>query len=162
MGIYWPSERLLTSEERLCSGRGGGGGGFLFMNEWILYQVYYGLHFRLPVFDSLVLLITRLLYINILIINIPLLSLIITIHINLFVLHPHAFWLCCLIYIYIIHMYSYFKPKGTRSRSWLSHYATSRKVAVSIHTGFFNWPNTSSLGSTQPLTEMSNRNFPAG
>jgi hypothetical protein len=32
--------------------------------------------------------------------------------------------------------------------------------------GFFNWPNTSSrimaLGSTQPLTEMSTRNLPAG
>jgi hypothetical protein len=52
-------------------------------------------------------------------------------------------------------------------RSWLRHYATSRKVAGSIPnkvTGFFNWPNTSTstmaLGSTQPLTEMSTRNFP--
>jgi hypothetical protein len=47
------------------------------------------------------------------------------------------------------------------------HYATSRKVAVSIPDeviGFFNWPNPSSrtmaLGSTQPLTEMSTRNLP--
>jgi hypothetical protein len=32
--------------------------------------------------------------------------------------------------------------------------------------GFFNWPNPSSrtmgLGLTQPLTEMSTRNFPGG
>jgi hypothetical protein len=49
---------------------------------------------------------------------------------------------------------------GTRSRSWLSHYATSRKVAGSIPdyvTEFFNSPNSSSrtlaLGSTQPLTK---------
>jgi hypothetical protein len=46
---------------------------------------------------------------------------------------------------------------------------TSRKVAVSIPeeiTGFFNWPNPSSrpmtLGSTQPLTEVSTRNLPGG
>jgi hypothetical protein len=56
---------------------------------------------------------------------------------------------------------------GTRCRSWLRHYATSRKVAGSIPDeliGFFNWPNPSSstmaLGSTQPLTEMSTRNLP--
>jgi hypothetical protein len=49
------------------------------------------------------------------------------------------------------------------------HYATSRKVAGSIPDeviGFFNWPNpsscTMSLGSTQPLTEMSTRNLPGG
>jgi hypothetical protein len=49
------------------------------------------------------------------------------------------------------------------------HYATSRKVAGSIPdevTGCFNWPTPSSrtmtLGSTQPLTEMSTRNFPGG
>jgi hypothetical protein len=42
----------------------------------------------------------------------------------------------------------------------LRHFATSQKVAVSIPgdvTGFFNWPNPSSLtvalGSTRPLTE---------
>jgi hypothetical protein len=53
--------------------------------------------------------------------------------------------------------------------SWLRHYATSRKVAGSIRDGvigFLNWPDLSSrtmaLGSTQPLTEMSNRNFPGG
>jgi hypothetical protein len=49
------------------------------------------------------------------------------------------------------------------------NYATSRKVAGSIPdevTGFFNWPNPSSLimvlGSTQPLTEMSTGNLPGG
>jgi hypothetical protein len=58
---------------------------------------------------------------------------------------------------------------GTGQSSWLSHYATSRKVADSIPievTGFFIWPNPSSrimaLGSTQSLTEMSTRNLPGG
>jgi hypothetical protein len=52
---------------------------------------------------------------------------------------------------------------------WLRHYATSRKIACSIPDeviGFFNLPNPSSrimtLGSTQPLTEMSTRNLPGG
>jgi hypothetical protein len=57
---------------------------------------------------------------------------------------------------------------NTRTRnSWLSHYATSRKVAGSSpdEVDFFsNWPNPSSrtmaLGSTQPLTEMSTRKIP--
>jgi hypothetical protein len=56
---------------------------------------------------------------------------------------------------------------STRWRSWLRHYATSRKVAGSIPDeviGFFSWPNPSSctmaLGSTQPLTETSTRNIP--
>jgi hypothetical protein len=47
------------------------------------------------------------------------------------------------------------------------HYATNRTVAGSSPDeviGFFNWPNPSSrtmtLGSTQPLTEMSTRNLP--
>jgi hypothetical protein len=51
----------------------------------------------------------------------------------------------------------------------LKHYATSREIAGSIPDeiiGFFNWPNLSSrtmaLGSTQPVTEMSTRNFPGG
>jgi hypothetical protein len=38
--------------------------------------------------------------------------------------------------------------RGTRQLSWLKLYATSRKVAGSIPdevTGFFNWPNPSSL-----------------
>jgi hypothetical protein len=53
-------------------------------------------------------------------------------------------------------------------RSWLRHYATSRKVASSIPEviAFLNWPNLSSrtmdLGSPQPLTKMSTRNFPEG
>jgi hypothetical protein len=57
--------------------------------------------------------------------------------------------------------------EGTQEHSWLKHYATSRKVAVSIpdeFTGFFNWPDSSSrtmaLGSTKPLIEMSTRNLP--
>jgi hypothetical protein len=47
--------------------------------------------------------------------------------------------------------------------------ATSRKIAGSIPEeviGFLNWPNSSShtmtLGSTQPLTEMSTRNLSGG
>jgi hypothetical protein len=58
---------------------------------------------------------------------------------------------------------------GTRGRSWLRHYATSRKVTGSSPDeiiGFFNWPNPSSrtmvLGSSQPLTEMSTRNIAGG
>jgi hypothetical protein len=50
-----------------------------------------------------------------------------------------------------------------------SHYATIRKVVSSIPneiTEFFNWPNPSSRnmapGSTQPLIEMSTRDFPRG
>jgi hypothetical protein len=52
--------------------------------------------------------------------------------------------------------------------SWV-HYATSRKVVGLIPDeviGFSKWPNpsgrTTALGSTQPLTEMSTRNFPGG
>ena len=55
---------------------------------------------------------------------------------------------------------------GTRWRSWLSHCATSRKVAGSIPdgvTGIFHWHDPSvrtvTLGLTQPLTEMSTRNI---
>jgi hypothetical protein len=57
-----------------------------------------------------------------------------------------------------------------RQRSWVRHYARSRKVTGSIHIqviGFsFNLPNSSSrtmaLGSTQPLTEMKIRNLAVG
>jgi hypothetical protein len=56
---------------------------------------------------------------------------------------------------------------GTPQRSWLRHYATSRKVAGSISDeviAFFNWlypcSRIMALGSTQPLTEMSTRNVP--
>jgi hypothetical protein len=56
------------------------------------------------------------------------------------------------------------------SVDWLRHYATSRKVEGSIPDEiidfFFNLPNPSSrtvsLGSTQPLIEMSTRNLPGG
>jgi hypothetical protein len=62
--------------------------------------------------------------------------------------------------------WSYFQ--FVRWGSWLRHCATSRKVAGSILDviGFFSWPNPSSrtmaMESTQPLTEMSTRNFPGG
>jgi hypothetical protein len=53
-----------------------------------------------------------------------------------------------------------------RWRSWLRHCATNRKVAGSIPDGvigIFHWHNpfdrTMTLGSTQPLTEMSTRNI---
>jgi hypothetical protein len=61
-----------------------------------------------------------------------------------------------------------FTSVNTQYRSWLRHYATSRKVEVSSpdEVDFFNVPNPSSrimaLGSTQPLTEMSTRNLPGG
>jgi hypothetical protein len=62
-----------------------------------------------------------------------------------------------------------YHQRGIRWRSWLGHYVTSRKTAGSIPEEvdfFFNLPNPSSrtmaLGSTQPLTEMSTRNFPGG
>jgi hypothetical protein len=51
-----------------------------------------------------------------------------------------------------------------RQCSWLRHYITSLKVAGSIPDAvirFFN-SRTMSLGSTQPLTEMSTRNLPGG
>ena len=58
---------------------------------------------------------------------------------------------------------------GTRWRSWLRHCATSRKVAGSIPDGvigIFHWHNpsgrTMTLGSTQPLTQMSTRNISWG
>ena len=54
--------------------------------------------------------------------------------------------------------------RGTRWRSWLRHYATSRKVASSIPDGvieIFHLRNpsgrTMALGLTHPLIEMSNR-----
>jgi hypothetical protein len=66
-------------------------------------------------------------------------------------------------------MGKYVSLGGTRYRSWLRHYATSRKVAGSNPDDvirFFNRPNPSSRtmapGSTQPLTEMSTRNLSGG
>jgi len=54
-------------------------------------------------------------------------------------------------------------------RNWLTHCATSRKVAVSIPEGVIginHWHNlsgrTMALGLTQPLTEMSTRNISWG
>jgi hypothetical protein len=51
----------------------------------------------------------------------------------------------------------------------LRHYSTNRNVSVSITDeviGFFNFPNpsnrTMTMGSTQPLTEMSTRNLLGG
>jgi hypothetical protein len=58
--------------------------------------------------------------------------------------------------------------EGTLQRSWLRHYATSRRSPVRVpdEVDFFNLPNPSSrtmaLGSTQPLTEMSTRKFTGG
>jgi hypothetical protein len=58
--------------------------------------------------------------------------------------------------------------RGTRYRSWLRHYATSRKVAGSNpdEVDNFNLRNptsrTMALWATQPLTEMSTRNVPGG
>jgi hypothetical protein len=58
---------------------------------------------------------------------------------------------------------------GTRKRSCLRHYATSRKVAGSIPdkvNGIFNWPDPTSrkmaLGSTRPIIKTSTRNLPGG
>ena len=58
---------------------------------------------------------------------------------------------------------------GMRWRSWLTHCATSRKVAGSIPDDIieiFRWHNpsgrTMALGSTQPLTKMSTTNISWG
>jgi hypothetical protein len=57
---------------------------------------------------------------------------------------------------------------GAQWRSWLRHYATSRKIAGSSpdEVDFYNLPNPSSrnmtLGSTEPLTEISASNLPKG
>jgi hypothetical protein len=66
-------------------------------------------------------------------------------------------------------MYYFVWNGGTRWRSWLRHWATSRKVAGSIPDGvigIFYWHNSSGrtmvLGLTQPLTEMSTRNISCG
>ena len=56
--------------------------------------------------------------------------------------------------------------KEQRSKSWLRHCTTSRKVVDSIPVGvngIFHWHNpagrTMALGSTNPLTEMSTGNI---
>jgi hypothetical protein len=56
--------------------------------------------------------------------------------------------------------------KSQRWRTWLRHCATSRHVTglnPDRGTGVFHWPqptgSTVSLGSTQPLTEMSARDI---
>jgi hypothetical protein len=70
----------------------------------------------------------------------------------------------CFVYLFVYY-YCYFTISGgTWWRSWLRHCATSRKVAGSIPdgvTGNFQLLNPSgrivTLGSTQPVAEMSNR-----
>jgi hypothetical protein len=73
------------------------------------------------------------------------------------------------VYNFLILLFFYTNIGGTPKRSWLRLYATSRKVADSIPDkviGFFNLLNpanrTMTLGSTQPLTEISTRNLPGG
>jgi hypothetical protein len=49
------------------------------------------------------------------------------------------------------------------ARSWLRHYATSRKFECSIPDEVITFSScTLALGSTQPLKEMSTRNLPGG
>jgi hypothetical protein len=66
--------------------------------------------------------------------------------------------------IFVVHSFI----RGMRWRSWLRHYATSRKVAGSNpgEVDIFNLPNpfscTMALESTKPLTEMSTRNILGG
>jgi hypothetical protein len=68
-------------------------------------------------------------------------------------------------YCYFILLRSTYSPQHPVLKG---HYATRRKVAGSStdKEDFFNLPNPSSrimtLGSSQPLTEMSTRNFIAG
>jgi hypothetical protein len=64
---------------------------------------------------------------------------------------------------------TYIEGRGTWQRSWLRHYATSRKFAGLIPDEvieIFNWPNPCSpnmtLGSIQPVTQISTRNLPEG
>jgi hypothetical protein len=62
-----------------------------------------------------------------------------------------------------IYIYIYW---GTRYHSWLRHYATRREGSILEEVDFYNWLNpsnrTKTLGSTQPLTEMSTRNLSGG
>jgi hypothetical protein len=71
-----------------------------------------------------------------------------------------------IISLHIINRRAFVMERGTRWRSWLKHYATSRKVASSIPdsvTEIFHWHTrngsgrTTALGLTQLLTEMSKR-----
>jgi len=78
---------------------------------------------------------------------------------DVFLLDKYAFMT---IKISTVYVFSW----GTRWRSWLRHCATSWHVAGSISdgvTGIFHWHNpsgrTMALGVTQPLTEISTRNF---
>jgi hypothetical protein len=81
--------------------------------------------------------------------------------------HPAVSVLRQRIHVYVQNPLAYLW--GTRQHSWLSHYATSRKVPGSSAdelTGLYNWPHpsnrTMALGSTRPLTEMSTRNLRGG
>ena len=51
---------------------------------------------------------------------------------------------------------------GTRWRIWLRHCATSRNVASSIPDDVIILPATLSVGSTQPIAEMSTRGISWG
>jgi len=66
-------------------------------------------------------------------------------------------------------MYGYLFQWGTAVAQWLSCCATNRKIGVLVPAGvigIFRWHNpsdrTMSLGSTQPLTEMSARSISWG
>jgi hypothetical protein len=84
-------------------------------------------------------------------------------------LRPHCYCNRRLPFVHIGNSVNLIIMGGTRYCSWLRRYVTSRKVAGSIPDyiiGVFNWSNPSSrsmsLGSTQPLREMSTRNLPGG
>jgi hypothetical protein len=81
----------------------------------------------------------------------------------LFLLHIYI-WDC--LWLRVLSDYVCMLCRSLTLMEFSFHCATRRKVAGSNPDviGFFNWPNPSSctvsLGSTQPLTEMSTRNLP--
>jgi hypothetical protein len=73
------------------------------------------------------------------------------------------------VYYYYYYYYYHHHHHHHHHHHYHKLYATSRKVAGLISDepiGFFNWANPSSctmtLGSTQPLTEMSTKELPEG
>ena len=74
-------------------------------------------------------------------------------------------WLILMICKFSRLLYHLILRDPTRWRSWLRHWATSRKVAGSIPdgvTGIFHWhpaDRTMAPGSTQPLTEMNTQEY---